>query len=401
MLNAQSQIKIPLYYVAVPVHTQKCVAKVRQHAVLLPHEVFAAIVRNSVFSPEHLSVSNNCWLWLCSSTKAKTETGEAQLRKYLIKNEQYWRQAKDEAWCQQYPYAAKMSGCPSKCIPIKLHGDDASGWNIFSWQFLYVRRFSRISIAIQDGTELSCANETLMTVIGWSLTCLAEGVFPETDHKGVPFSDKYRQQKAGKLLADGFCGLFCGFTGDWKFFAQTFRLQQNYGCRQICHRCHVADTPLEDPASYRHLHVCEATQHRRTTAALQATAGSAGLLPGLHVDNIWPDWMHVACLGTQLRSAGSVLEELVVEGEFGEFFGPGKWDDRMNTCLQVAHLKFCQWMSFAHKASCFSSVFTVKGLSKSAGYQHPVLKAKARASQWINDWLLSIAQKNASTPHRQ
>ena len=105
-------------------------------------------------------------------------------------------------------------------------------------------------------------------------------------------------------------------------------------------------------------------------------------------------------LGTMWFSNGSSLFELCTEGVFGAFSEITTWMARLNAQLRVAFSEWCSFMRSIGKYQTHSR-FTCNVLSLKHLSSIPALKSKARAALYVNQWLLSVTQRDTSSDHKQ
>ena len=159
--------------------------------------------------------------------------------------------------------------------------------------------------------------QTLYEILKWSLNALSSGYFPEVDHTGHAFRDKWRQERAGKKLAGGYVGCFAELRGDWKWLKEALYLQHHYGLNTlICHKCRVQKF---GSVGMRYTNFKQTADHRQTlytnlewmamyTAA--AIVSPLLLIVGFHVSRVIFDILHCLDLGVYQVAVPSALKEL-------------------------------------------------------------------------------------------
>ena len=97
-----------------------------------------------------------------------------------------------------------------------------------------------------------------------------------------------------------------------------------------------------------------------------------------------------------------MLLELCLERKFGDFSFVTNWSKRLNLQLCMAHRKFYRWLS-ENRYNCKHSTFSMRLLSlnpkRGLQRQTPKLKSKGRPALFVNQWLLSICERDTSSPH--
>lgn len=105
-----------------------------------------------------------------------------------------------------------------------------------------------VTVVVPVSRMLRETEDEIMKVLGWSMQCLEEGIYPATDHKGQEFRcGSRRHRMAGRPLAGGFAARFAGWKGDYKARREVHRLQRWYNCGFICERCAASS---HRPATY-------------------------------------------------------------------------------------------------------------------------------------------------------
>ncbi len=97
-----------------------------------------------------------------------------------------------------------------------------------------------------------------------------------------------------------------------------------------------------------------------------------------------------------------MLLELCLERKFGDFSFVTNWSKRLNLQLCMAHRKFYRWLS-ENRYNCKHPNFSVclLSLNPKSGLQRqtPKLKSKGRPALVVNQWLLSIYERDTSSSH--
>ena len=114
------------------------------------------------------------------------------------------------------------------------------------------------------------------------------------------------------------------------------------------------------------------------------------LIPGWHTHNFFEDELHCDGGGVRQHGNGSLLVDLSEAGHFGPkpSAGSGLWHERLDCCLRVVTTQFQSWLG-ANRISCSQPDFNHLSLTMHSKTDFPVLKAKARNSITVTQWLLS------------
>ena len=159
----------------------------------------------------------------------------------------------------------------------------------------------------------------IFNVLSWSFKAAAAGSHPKLDHLGQALRP---QTRLGQLAASGrhlrYRGALLSVFGDWAWFKQVLGLCGWRGegpSKRVCWKCHAT---LGDPCpcfDFRE----EALWRRSpvgaadfSVALLQAGEFASAIwgIPGLHVQHVRIDWMHVSCLGVVQHVSGNIVWEL-------------------------------------------------------------------------------------------
>ena len=322
----------------------------------------------------------------------------------------FWDMVADEPWFVSHPFRSQILACPSKAIPVRLHGDDASMTRLHS--FLSVNFCSCISVGVstQDckigigvlplRDIMHNTTEEFYAPIVHSFWSAAAGMYPETDHLGEEWPPGPRRDRAGHPLPRGMRLVWVETVGDWKWKKEAHDLKHNYSAEQICSECKATKkgrlkfTDCTDTAP----HHLEVRTHDEYLASFPGEPPALSKLPGFHVvHSLRGDWMHEVCQGVGQSAAGNCLLELVEEGAFGVLPAGGPWKIRYNILLKSAYKDYRQWCKKLKIAQSQPS-FNVSRLSLGEGLCHyPCLKGKAANSMWVIQWLNKITSSRPIT----
>jgi hypothetical protein len=180
-----------------------------QHAVLLPHEVFASLYTvQDVFSK------------VCIGPHPDD----------LVT---YWARQASQPWVQNHP-AFKDHHLPFQyAVPIGVHAD--KGQHISRDKVLNIAWGSCTSMEPTIWSKMlftvcpdellvkGVTDEQLYSVLVWSLHVMLLGKWPEQDHLGRPWPHGGRRWcMKGKPLSGLYRGVFSEYRGDWEWSAETF-----------------------------------------------------------------------------------------------------------------------------------------------------------------------------------
>jgi len=215
---------------------------------------------------------------------------------------------------------------------IALWGDSAphsktDSLNLLTWTLLSGpsrRRIWLCAFPKRDLCQCGCLGrhtyDGVLEVVGWMLRAMLAKAWPKVDHTGKPFpASSWRASRAGDALRLG--GACIAKFGDWAWFKGVLGLRGWRGegaGKSICWICQAGFT------EQLHCYDFRASASWRSTLLSQAefwdTAHEQGhyiskvwCIPGFHLSQVRPDWMHVVDLGTLQYLQGNLLWEMFVE----------------------------------------------------------------------------------------
>ena len=216
-------------------------------------------------------------------------------------------------------------------MPIGLHGDGVATSGIgkawqrsveaFSWTSLLARGPSFITnyviylvhwVFCVHGGNIS-AYDAFMRELSWSLYWLFVGKFPTRDVQGRPFPpNTIDRNRAGTDLADGYFAVVWALKGDLEHVAKWYKFPYatEIAPCALC-ACNSSDIPWTDgrldfAERTRHIWRNDAWAHSRLDRRILFRE-----IPGLGIEDFYPDWMHCAHLGAFQYFYGGVLQYLV------------------------------------------------------------------------------------------
>jgi len=241
---------------------------------------------------------------------------------------EFWEKSQTTEWYRQHP-VFEVAEDPLHAIPYGIYGDDAG---VFQTEKILV--LLRGGVVENHPTLISRLLFTavpyrhviphitlseIYKVWKWSLTWLAIGEYPPTDHNGRAFGPDYmpgRARLAGQRIADAFVGVFSEMRGDWKYLVEALKFTKFYGANSCCHLCRAH----KQHARYMFTNFHRDSVLRRTLITHNEFMRDAGpsrsellLIPGFHIRRAWVDAAHNLDLGSYQYSAASGIAELTAE----------------------------------------------------------------------------------------
>ena len=358
--------------------------EVRDIGLLLPHEMWAAMYE----------FQHDAWVSIFGDPTQWSE---------------FWSRS---PWLEDHP-----GHDVADAVPLRLHGDDAQ----------HKKGLTGLAVMVLSwGSPLSCfaaaidslllimamplllhTEETLQmmyAIIAWSFNIIAEGVWPDRDHKGQPWTsaNPQRRAKQGQELANGILGFIVEVLGDWKWIKETFKLRQHFNTMDCCHQYFARKAPgILNFA--RFAPTAFAQRPRRSMqsyvdAFLPAPPPLARII-GFHIIMLLVDFMHSDHLGVSQWSLANCLLELVAQGIFGR--STGDFQSRTNRLLRRAWLEFKEWAKGAGRKHS-QRTFTCAQLSVGGGANNwPEFKGKAHNCSVVVRWLNHVVGTQPNHAPRQ
>ena len=211
---------------------------------------------------------------------------------------------------------------PQECLPIGLHGDGVpftkkQSLEVISWNVLGEPNNDRVpftgtskAYCCKCGCQGRCTWDAVMEIFAWSIKALVAGKHPQVDHLGQNLPSELACV-AGQSL--GVQGVLCQIRGDWPFLKTLFGVPA-WNNQQCCWMCEAENDP-ESEMDFRKPGLnAKWRQARLTTRTffqkLKAMAMEPSPLfhcPGLVLDHIVLDWLHIVDLGIAQDIAGNVF----------------------------------------------------------------------------------------------
>ena len=329
--------------------------------------------------------------------------------------EAYWHRARGQSWLREHPGAHLVEQKPRRCIPLRLHGDEAPVTKGFGMLFINFCGVMLRDMPSDLSRHLICALrelllsfDTVWQIIAWSLQVLLDGKMPAKDWQGNDLEGE-RGAMAGSEIAGGFVFLVTQVVGDWKWYAETFGMGHNfYNSFNFCWLCgadksagHHSGFDYRDDAGWTETLVDNQTFMRDREGLFSCA------WPGFHILILMLDIMHIVCLGTLHVDIGSCIWDMIQEGVWAEAGDPTTWKERSNLQLERAYLIFCQWAK-THKMEHKDTQWNLAKISMTAQTNcRPYWKGKAAANLAVSRWLKHVTEQvmqqhpgNARACHR-
>jgi hypothetical protein len=299
----------------------------RDHFAILPHELFGSIYATGLDIFHRLFTG-----------------GEQNLQ-------EWWDHAAavDDSWYQQHP-AIHRTQNPLLRVPYGIHGDDAGMAGAeavlaITWGAVAVygpTLDTRLLFSVVKVNEMIKPDtlHEVYSVLKWSLNALAEGRYPDRDHRGTLFSSTHHPERflwAKKLIAGGFVGVWSEMRGDWKWLAESLYLQNNYATAGPCHLCHAHKNIRR--LDYREFG--PDTVHRKTLVnawdwwylySHAVLVSPLIMIVGFNCWKILIDALHTLELGLYQYAAASAVWQFTDDPADGGYFGGGKRQARLDHC---------------------------------------------------------------------
>ena len=233
-------------------------------------------------------------------------------------------------------------------------------------------------------------------VLNWSFRALAEGRYPQRDHRGNAFPrGSERAALAGQPLhVHGGLpvrGRFMQLRGDWKYLREALHLREHYNCNaagaRICHACTATKSSMLD-FTRGAAHRAELVTHDQWAHGQVESGDPTPLLemPGFTIHKVNFDLMHTVDLGILQHAVPCALYELTRENSKGGFFEGANEQAR----LDQASAAYQQWCA-AH-GQPDSREFTKAWVK----LPHPNISqvhCKAAALRRMAYWFMSVCGK--------
>ena len=232
-----------------------------------------------------------------------------------------------EMYQQFQERCAKLQMEPSSCIALGLHGDGVpftkkDSVELISLNFLAEPHGQRVpftgiskSYICQCGCLGKHTWDEVMSVLVWSMRSLCVGTFPCSGPLNQTL-DAQRAKVAGTPLQVR--ALLCQIRADWPFLKTLFSFP-SWSSERVCWQCSASksgDNSYRDGSAGA---PWRAT--RRSAAEFFGAMRQEGLTPsplfsspGLRLEDVTLDWLHVVDLGIAQDLIGNLFHEAVLGG---------------------------------------------------------------------------------------
>ena len=135
-------------------------------------------------------------------------------------------------------------------IPIRLFGDDvlvgqSQSLQLMLWcssaAFKLPPMLARLTAPAMPMRNTTAASfKTVYSILVWSLSVMARGVFPIRDHTGAEWpvgSIRRRRGEAAMRIAGDLNFICLETSGDWKWKASDYKLPWKWNTNEMCHKC--------------------------------------------------------------------------------------------------------------------------------------------------------------------
>ncbi len=224
---------------------------------------------------------------------------------------------------------------------------------------------------IKDITE-----SDLQRVIAWAFQMWMSGVYPSSNHLGVPWPDKsfrWRLASGQHRLCGGRTGVYVGTIGDQAWIAQHFRFSTLWNRIHMCFRCWA----VSSPGALNFTEKCPFPERSTDDYLCSACAAGSPLsgTPGWSLPTVRGEAMHAGPLGALPDVAASALVDQCEAGVYGHDHVT-VWQDRLKFQLNDAYTEFSQFGK-AHAQDHSINIFSVAGFSLKTLGSWPFFKGKA------------------------
>ena len=303
-----------------------------------------------------------------------------------------------QIWNQFATQCGKLDLDPSCTVPLGLHGDGVPftkkhSLELLSWNILGDATGDRVPFTgISKAYVCKCGClgrhtwDSILEIFAWSMRAATMGVHPSLGPGGIELQG-FSKSLAGKTMPKA---LLCQVRGDWPFLKALLSVPAWNNAR-ICWQC-TADKS-GGPSDYREVSLTAAwRQHRLGTRGFFRTLQQQNLspstlfgAPGLLMEHVVLDWLHIVDLGISQDLIGNLLHELVLNGL------PG------NNKQERLHVLWDKMKSFyvANKSPVRLGELTLEMFERSG--KSPKLRAKGGETRHLVPFAASVAAEMART----
>jgi hypothetical protein len=215
-------------------------------------------------------------------------------------------------------------------IALAVHGDATpvsglgKGWgkqvDIYSFYSLFAHGATRDLMALMYcGFVHLLTKDSMLQVwrlLVWSFKALATGCWPERDPYGKPFANAIDRDRAGTPLAGKYAAVVWCIEGDLDYYSKNLGLR-HWSSGHPCCWCPANKMEGDGMCWNEFREDAEEWQEESWTNSdwreAYPDAHPLLTLPGVGIQNVFPDWMHSKHLGCDKQNYGSVLHLLCYE----------------------------------------------------------------------------------------
>ena len=215
-------------------------------------------------------------------------------------------------------------------IALAVHGDATpvsglgKGWgkqvDIYSFYSLFAHGATRDLMALMYcGFVHLLTKDSMLQVwrlLLWSFKALATGCWPERDPYGKPFANAIDRDRAGTPLAGKYAAVVWCIEGDLDYYSKNLGLR-HWSSGHPCCWCPANKMEGDGMCWNEFREDAEEWQEESWTNSdwreAYPDAHPLLTLPGVGIQNVFPDWMHSKHLGCDKQNYGSVLHLLCYE----------------------------------------------------------------------------------------
>lgn len=231
-----------------------------------------------------------------------------------------------EIWDQYSKICRELQLDPLKCTPLGLHGDGVpftknQSLELLSWNVLGVAGGDRVpftgvskSFICRCGCLGRHTWDDVLSVMAWSIRALVNGVHPSVGPDGRQLEGKLLELARGKLQRQG---VLCQIRGDWPFL-KTLLSIPSWTSDRICWMCPAdkSDTKMSykccsSDATWRQQRIT-GPEFLRSLQTQDLAPSTIFSCPGLRMEHVVLDWLHIVDLGIGQDLLGSFFSEITL-----------------------------------------------------------------------------------------
>ena len=135
-------------------------------------------------------------------------------------------------------------------IPMGFHEDGVPKWHdesavFWSWMTPLTTAASLVSrsciVGVSSSKVCRATRQSVLDILVWDLKSLRQGLWPASDHTGMPFPpNSLRGRRAGQPIAGPWRAVFAFWKGDQEAVVEAHRVRNHYRCNFICDWCYAS-----------------------------------------------------------------------------------------------------------------------------------------------------------------